>query len=106
MEDDYYNPAFHFCKPPDGVKRQSESLGSILFGDRIFNSPYDVRQAADNTFFTPKEVLSPLFQLHMLVNETCKTLCKPIVPPEDATFINERIREDQVINWVRFLNRR
>jgi len=76
---DYYNPAFHFCKPPEGVRRQPESLGSILFGDRIFNSPYD---------------------LHMLKNETCKTLCKSIVPPEDATFINERIREDQVINWL------
>ena len=26
-----------------GAKKQPESLGSILFGDRIFNSPYDVR---------------------------------------------------------------
>jgi transmembrane 9 superfamily member 2/4 len=40
--DDYYYPSFHFCEPEEGVKKQSESLGSILFGDRIFNSPYDV----------------------------------------------------------------
>jgi Endomembrane protein 70 len=40
--DDYYYPSFHFCEPQEGVKKQSESLGSILFGDRIFNSPYDV----------------------------------------------------------------
>ena len=40
--DDYYYPSFHFCEPEEGVKKQSESLGSILFGDRIFNSRYDV----------------------------------------------------------------
>ncbi|KAF8322305.1 endosomal P24A protein [Clavulina sp. PMI_390] len=76
---DYYNPSFHFCTPHEGVKRQSESLGSILFGDRIFNSPYDIT---------------------MLKNETCKSLCKSPVPAEDAKFINERIREDQAINWL------
>ena len=42
--DDYYNPAFHFCRPEGGPKKEPESLGSILFGDRIFNSPYDVRR--------------------------------------------------------------
>jgi hypothetical protein len=41
--DDYYNPQFHFCEPTAGPKKQPESLGSILFGDRIFNSPYNVR---------------------------------------------------------------
>ena len=41
--DDYYNPAFHFCQPEGGPKKEPEGLGSILFGDRIFNSPYDVR---------------------------------------------------------------
>ena len=41
--DDYYHPQFHFCEPPGGPRKQPESLGSILFGDRIFNSPYDVR---------------------------------------------------------------
>ena len=41
--DDYYNPKFRFCEPKGGPKAEPESLGSILFGDRIFNSPYDVR---------------------------------------------------------------
>jgi transmembrane 9 superfamily protein 2/4 len=37
----------------------------------------------------------------MLKNQTsCQELCKPIIPPEDAAFINERIREDYVINWL------
>ena len=40
---DYYDPRFHFCQPEDGPKKQSESLGSILFGDRIFNSPFEVK---------------------------------------------------------------
>lgn len=42
---DYYNPAFHFCKP-DGGRREpktvSESLGSVLFGDRLYESPFEV----------------------------------------------------------------
>ncbi|KAI0630278.1 Nonaspanin [Trametes polyzona] len=76
---DYYNPAFHFCQPEGGPVKQPESLGSILFGDRIFNSPYDIR---------------------MLENTTCRTLCTETVPPEDAKFINDRIREDYAINWL------
>jgi transmembrane 9 superfamily protein 2/4 len=43
LQDDYYNPKFRFCEPEGGPKKQPEFLGSILFGDRIFNSPYDVR---------------------------------------------------------------
>ncbi|KAI0780137.1 Nonaspanin [Fomes fomentarius] len=56
--------------------KEPESLGSILFGDRIFNSPYDA------------------------YNGTCKALCTVEVPPEDAKFINDRIREDYAINWL------
>lgn len=40
---DYYNERFHFCKPSDGEHKQSESIGSVLFGDRIFNSAFEVR---------------------------------------------------------------
>jgi hypothetical protein len=39
---DFYNPQFHFCPPKDGALEQPESIGSILFGDRIFNSPFEV----------------------------------------------------------------
>ncbi|EGN99728.1 hypothetical protein SERLA73DRAFT_106457 [Serpula lacrymans var. lacrymans S7.3] len=78
---DYYNPKFHFCQPEEGPKSQPESLGSILFGDRIFNSPYDIKMLEDNG--------------------TCKTLCVvPDVPAEDAKFINDRIREDYALNWL------
>ncbi|KAH7926733.1 hypothetical protein BV22DRAFT_1155384 [Leucogyrophana mollusca] len=78
---DYYNPQFHFCRPQNGPQSQPESLGSILFGDRIFNSPYDIKMLQDNG--------------------TCKTLCvEPDIPPEDAKFINDRIREDYALNWL------
>ncbi|KAH9949582.1 endosomal P24A protein [Amylocystis lapponica] len=77
---DYYNPQFHFCEPEGGPHKEPESLGSILFGDRIFNSPYDIRMLQDNG--------------------TCRTLCTQNVPGEDAKFINDRIREDYALNWL------
>ncbi|EIN11685.1 endosomal P24A protein [Punctularia strigosozonata HHB-11173 SS5] len=78
---DYYNPKFHFCEPAGGPKSRPESLGSILFGDRIFNSPFDVKMLENNG--------------------TCQTLCVVRdVPGEDAKFINDRIREDYAINWL------
>ena len=46
--DDYYHEEFHFCEPPDGVQKRPESLGSILFGDRIFNSPFKVRRKIED----------------------------------------------------------
>lgn len=55
---DYYDERLGFCKPPNGTYAQSGSLGSILFGDRIYNSPIEVR---------------------MLRNESCVTLCKETV---------------------------
>ncbi|CAG8605200.1 2773_t:CDS:10, partial [Paraglomus occultum] len=77
---DYYNDKFHFCKPAD-LSMQSESLGSILFGDRIFKSR---------------------FELNMQIPVDCKILCDDVVtiPPADAKFINARIRENYVINWL------
>lgn len=78
---DYYNPAFHFCQPEGGPKAQPERLGSILFGDRIFNSPFDIKMLEDGGI--------------------CKKLCTvDDIPPEDARFINERIREDYALNWL------
>ena len=35
---EYYR--FPFCQPPDGITRESESLGQFLSGDRIESSPY------------------------------------------------------------------
>ncbi|KAG2016055.1 endosomal P24A protein [Coprinopsis cinerea AmutBmut pab1-1] len=78
---DYYHPKLRFCEPKDGPKKQPESLGSILFGDRIFNSPYDIKMLKDNG--------------------TCKALCTvPDVTSEEAKFINDRIREDYALNWL------
>ncbi|CAG8625925.1 5365_t:CDS:2 [Ambispora gerdemannii] len=75
---DYYHEQLHFCLPT--VKEgQSESLGSILFGDRIFNSPYELR---------------------MLQEQHCSVLCQVTVPQKDAKFINDRIRENYAINWL------
>ncbi|PSR81173.1 hypothetical protein PHLCEN_2v6508 [Hermanssonia centrifuga] len=71
---------FHFCEPDGGPKSEPESLGSILFGDRIFNSPYNVSMMRDNT--------------------TCHVLCRQDVPADDAKFINDRIREDYALNWL------
>lgn len=48
---DYYDERFHFCKPEGGPQTQSESLGSILFGDRIFSSPFDVRLYHSTCFY-------------------------------------------------------
>jgi transmembrane 9 superfamily protein 2/4 len=39
---EYYDKDFGFCEPKDGPKLQSENLGGILFGDRIYNSPFKV----------------------------------------------------------------
>ncbi|KAG8788117.1 hypothetical protein FRC15_006081 [Serendipita sp. 397] len=76
---DYYDERFDFCKPESGVRSMRSSLGAILFGDRIFNGPIKVK---------------------MNVNETCKAICGVTVEPQNAKFIDERIREDYSINWL------
>lgn len=77
---DYYHTAFNFCRPPNGPEKVSESLGSILFGDRILNSP---------------------FEIHMLKNETCKPLCDAKkYDPRKAKFVNRRIWQNYNINWL------
>ncbi|KAL6715147.1 Transmembrane 9 superfamily member 2 [Lecanora helva] len=78
---DYYHPAFHFCRPdPEPPKDVSESLGSILFGDRIFNSP---------------------FELKMKENETCKALCtEQKIDGKSAKFVNKRISLNYNLNWL------
>ncbi|XP_014555842.1 hypothetical protein COCVIDRAFT_16662 [Bipolaris victoriae FI3] len=76
---DYYYPPFHFCREKDGPKEIRESLGSILFGDRIQTSP---------------------FELKMAVNETCKLLCEAPYPGKDAAFVNDRIYQGYDLNWL------
>lgn len=77
---DYYLPQFHFCQPSGGPEDVPESLGSILFGDRIKTSPFDIRMAQ---------------------NETCKVLCANITYPiPHAAFVNEKIMRDYNFNWL------
>lgn len=77
---DYYHPAFHFCRPIPQPEYVSESLGSILFGDRIMTSP---------------------FELKMMHNETCKTLCKrQTYDSGSAKFVNRRIAQGFAMNWL------
>lgn len=75
---DYYRKELHFCEPK-AEQAQGESLGSILFGDRLYNSPYN---------------------LQMLNNQQCLLLCNQTIPKDDAKFINDRIREKYSINWL------
>ncbi|KAG0094043.1 hypothetical protein BGZ93_007077 [Podila epicladia] len=75
---DYYDPRLAFCQPTT-EKAQAESLGSILFGDRIWNSPYEIK---------------------MLEDSECKLLCKANIKAENAEFINNRIRENYAVNWL------
>ncbi|KAN0064704.1 Transmembrane 9 superfamily member 2 [Thecaphora frezii] len=76
---DYYDPRFHFCQPEGGPRPESEGLGSVLFGDRIYNSP---------------------IKATMLQNDVCREICRVRVTPEEASFINARIREEYAVNWM------
>ncbi|SPN99912.1 related to endosomal protein EMP70 [Cephalotrichum gorgonifer] len=76
---DYYNPIFQFCTPEDGPQPVSESLGSILFGDRIMTSP---------------------FHLKMGKNETCLPLCTQAYDAIRLKFIKRRIEQGYKINWL------
>ena len=77
---DYYHPAFRFCRPEGGPQWVRESLGSIIFGDRIRTSP---------------------FQLHMAQNETCKALCDTKkFDSRSAKFVNRKIWQGYDINWL------
>ncbi|KAI0141824.1 Nonaspanin [Xylariaceae sp. FL1272] len=76
---DYYEPRFHFCQPEDGPQYVSESLGSILFGDRIMTSP---------------------FELKMAQNQSCIKLCSSPYDAESAEFVNNRIVKGFALNWL------
>ncbi|KAI9804190.1 MAG: hypothetical protein M1825_001592 [Sarcosagium campestre] len=77
---DYYHPAFHFCPPADGAVSKSESLGSILFGDRILTSA---------------------FELYMGKDESCKALCEAQkFDVRSAKFVNRRILQNYNLNWL------
>ncbi|EOO01140.1 putative endosomal integral membrane protein [Phaeoacremonium minimum UCRPA7] len=76
---DYYHPLFKFCRPPEGPQSVGESLGSILFGDRIKTSP---------------------FELNMAKDEQCKQLCEVSYDKGQANFVNRRIQQGYSLNWL------
>jgi transmembrane 9 superfamily member 2/4 len=77
---DYYDPHFRFCRPEGGPQWVRESLGSIIFGDRIRTSP---------------------FQLQMAQNETCKALCDTqTFDSASAQFVNRKIWQGYDVNWL------
>lgn len=78
---DYYHLFFHFCTPDGGPEDVGpESLGAVIFGDRIKTSP---------------------FELSMLKNETCKRLCDAqTFDARSARFMNQRIAENYQLNWL------
>lgn len=76
---DYYYPKFRFCKPREGAIKQPESLGAIIFGDRIFNSP---------------------FEIEMLKSKSCQVLCKSNYEKQDSSFIGRKIRAGYSYNWI------
>jgi transmembrane 9 superfamily protein 2/4 len=79
MSYDYYHPLFQFCRPPDGPQDVGASLGSILFGDRIKTSP---------------------FELKMARNESCKALCKTTYQKGAAFEVNKLIQSGISLNWL------
>ncbi|WFD32095.1 hypothetical protein MSPP1_003137 [Malassezia sp. CBS 17886] len=83
---DYYDARLGFCVPQNGTKSAQGSLGSILFGDRIYNGPAE-RGVPDG-------------EIRMLRNQTCVPICNRIVLPKQAQFINERIVERYGVNWM------
>ena len=76
---DYYYPSFKFCKPDGGPVSQRESLGAILFGDRLFTSA---------------------FKLNALTDVACQELCTTLLEQEDTAFIAEKLKEEFVHNWM------
>jgi transmembrane 9 superfamily protein 2/4 len=78
---DYYDPRFSFCPPDPQPEYVSESLGSIIFGDRIMTSTFDLKMGK---------------------NESCKaTPCETMsIDPESAIFINMRIQQGFNLNWL------
>ncbi|KAF4126913.1 transmembrane 9 superfamily member 2/4 [Geosmithia morbida] len=76
---DYYHPAFKFCQPENGPEYVSESLGSILFGDRIMTSPFDLKMAQ---------------------NETCKPLCSVSYDAEETNFVKQMVEQGYSLNWL------
>lgn len=79
---EYYS--LPFCVPKNGIEYKSENLGEVLRGDRIVNTPYEVRMAEDFS---------------------CKLLCQspgnPLVwKGEDEAKVMSRIKHEYVVHLL------
>jgi transmembrane 9 superfamily protein 2/4 len=74
---DYYRLAF--CQPAGGPKMLSENLGEFLTGNKIQNSPYNIRMKEDSY---------------------CKKLCQIKLSVTDASRFYKHIKYDYHNNWI------
>lgn len=75
---DYYDERFGFCRPQGhDPRKQGESLGSVLSGDRLYDSP---------------------FALRMLENETCVHVCTS--DTVDAPFFVDAVQDASMYDWL------
>ena len=69
-----------FCPPADGVvTSMDESLGQILIGDAVVNTPYDLRMRKD---------------------DSCRTLCSSAINAVDFSRFAYMIDGEYDINWL------
>ncbi|OLQ05859.1 Transmembrane 9 superfamily member 4 [Symbiodinium microadriaticum] len=73
---DYYT--LPFCQPKS-ILSSAENLGEILEGDRIENSPYEIRMK--------KDVI-------------CQVLCKQTLTPEMRKKFQTMIKDEYLVNWI------
>ncbi|KAG7170764.1 transmembrane 9 superfamily member 4-like [Homarus americanus] len=79
---EYYS--LQFCRPRNGTIYKSENLGEVLRGDRIVNTPYDVKMAVD----TPCRLV-------------CHQMSKPIVwTQQEAKEVADRIRHEYYVHLL------
>lgn len=76
---DYYDPRLPFCSPSSQPQKVAGSLGSVLLGDRLYTS---------------------VFEVHMLEDVECAVACIAEIPGPDAAFIEQLISEQFRQHWL------
>lgn len=79
---EYYS--LQFCRPKNGTIYKSENLGEVLRGDRIVNTPYEVKMGEDLS---------------------CKLLCHKLTDPinwtaDDSKEVVDRIQHDYYVHLL------
>ncbi|ANB14916.1 Emp70p [Sugiyamaella lignohabitans] len=75
---DYYSKPFKFCQPEGGYTQVPGNLGSLLFGDRIYDTPFDIR---------------------MLEKVECAHLCSSHWDDMEAAFLTRSIYTGLGYHW-------